>query len=205
MFLWPVVLIGLALALVTRRPLGNLLARKFDRIELLLLGLGLQLLLAPTALAPILSTSTAPGLPRVGGLLYVGSLVSLLVFAWLNRRCLGVAVMGVGLLMNTAVIAANGGQMPVSPDQMAVQGSLNKMLAEEGSGNWSPHTMMGDETRLAFLGDWVLVMVPRPVAKSVIVSPGDLVVAAGVLLFLLVIPEAKAAHAEDPTRVAAPQ
>lgn len=204
MFLWPVVLIGLVLALVTRRPLSTLLARRFQRMGLLLLGLGLQLLFAPAVFAPMLSAPTLPGLPRLGGLLYVASLVLLLIFAWLNRRCLGVAVMGLGLLMNAVVIAANGGQMPVDPGQLAAQGSLDKMQAEERVGGWSPHTMMGDDTRLAFLADSLLVMVPRPIAKSVIVSPGDLVVAAGILLFLLVIPEAKATASQSSGRLASP-
>ncbi len=205
MFLWPVVLIGLTLALITRRPLGRLLARKFSRMGLLFLGLALQLILSVPAFAPILSASTLPGLAKLGGLLYVGSMVSLLVFAWLNRHCLGVAVMGTGLLMNAAVIAANGGQMPVSPARMAEQGSLNWMMAQERGGAWLPHSTMGEQTRLAFLGDSLLLRAPRPLTKSVIVSPGDLVVAAGVLLFLLVIPEARAAQVPNPDHVTLPQ
>ncbi len=204
MFLWPVALIGLILALVTRRPLGNLIARRFHRLELLLVGLGVQLLLAPVALVPILSASLLPGLPRVGGLLYIASLVLLLIFTWFNRHCLGIAVMGVGLLMNAAVIAANGGQMPVDPARMAAQGSLGAMMAEQRAGNWWPHTMMGDETRLPFLGDSVLLMAPRLTTKSVIISPGDVVVAAGVLLFLLVIPEAKQTQSRDARGLSSP-
>ncbi len=204
MFLWPVALIGLMLAAVTRRPLSFLLVRRFRWIGLLLMGLGLQLLMVLAASGPFLSTPTLPGFPQAGGVLYITSLGLLLVFAWLNRRGLGIAVMGVGLLMNAVVIAANGGQMPVDPGQMAAQGSLDKMVAEETAGTWTAHAQIGPATRLAFLGDSVLLRAPQPLTRSVIVSPGDLVIAAGILLFLMVIPEAKAASSKSAGGLASP-
>jgi hypothetical protein len=198
MFLWPVVLIGLILAIVARRPLGTLLAQRFHRTSLLWLGIGAQLLFVPSALHPVLSASIFPGLPKIGGLLYISSLALVLGFALLNRRTVSIAVIGLGLLMNAAVIAANGGQMPVDPIQLAAQGTLDEMVAEEADGGWSVHSTMGDGTRLAFMGDWVMLTVPRPVGKSVILSPGDVVIACGILMFLLVIPLPSVALPETP-------
>lgn len=187
MFLGLVALTGLILALVSRRPLGRLLTQHFRRIALLWLGAGLHVLFVPPALNPILSTSPVPGLPPVGGMLYVASLALLLAFAWSNRHNVGIAVIGLGLLMNAAVITANGGQMPVDAGQLAAKGQLQEMVDLEQAGMWSSFAVSNEDTRLFFLGDRLLM--PRPVIEPVVLSLGDFVIAAGILLFLLVIPE----------------
>jgi hypothetical protein len=43
------------------------------------------------------------------------SQVLLLAFAWLNRRLPGMSILIIGLVLNLAVMAANGGFMPISP------------------------------------------------------------------------------------------
>jgi hypothetical protein len=188
-----VVLAGLILALVTRRPLGTLLKMRFRRVQLLWLGAALHLLFIPPVLIPILSSSTLPGLPKLGGVIYVVSLCILLAFAWLNRSNPGIAVIGLGLLMNTAVIAANGGRMPVDSGQLESKGALERMAAAEASGTWTQYVVAGNGTRLGLLGDWLSL--PRPVLGPVTASPGDLVIDAGALLFLLVIPGGRPGNA----------
>lgn len=189
MFFGLVALLSLAVALVARRPLGGLVGRRFRRVGVLWLAIGLHLLLVPPELAGLLASTPWAGLPPVGGSMYTASLSLLVAFVWLNRRVSGLPLIGLGLMLNTLVIALNGGQMPVDPAQLAAKGGLNELLEMEMMGQWSTFSVMGEETRLAFLGDWLPV--PMPFRDPVILSPGDLLIAAGVVAFFLVIPEAR--------------
>jgi len=45
----------------------------------------------------------------------LASLILFCAFAWLNRRLPGMPILIVGLLLNFAVMIANGGWMPISP------------------------------------------------------------------------------------------
>lgn len=188
MLLGSVALIALVLAVVTRRPVRFLLQRRFKRLALLALAVALQLLFGIPFLHDALSARLLPGVPQAGGLLYGASLLLLLAFVWENRRILGVAVVGLGLAMNAAVILANGGQMPVDPAQLAAKEELTEARRVEASGRWTMYSVAGADTRLVQLGDWL--MVPRPLIGPVILSPGDVVIAAGLVMFFLVIPEA---------------
>lgn len=186
MFFGLVALVGLALALVTRRPLLRLAETDFRHLEVLWLAIGLHLLFVPDGLAPLLGVELVPGLPPLGGLLYVTSLILLAVFTWINRHAPGVALIGLGLLLNALVIASNGGQMPVDPQPLAAIGSLEEAREAASDSRWSSFSVMHEGTRLAFLGDHLLV--PMPLRDPVILSLGDLAIAAGILLFFLVIP-----------------
>lgn len=189
MFFSSVALIALTLAIAARRPVARLMERRFRRLELLWLAIGLRLLFVPAALYPFLSTIPYPGLPRVGGLLYILSLLLVVAFTWLNRRVPGVPLIGLGLLMNALVITANGGQMPVDPGQLAAIGQLEEMQETERIGEWSTFAVMKEGTRLSFLGD--RIPIPMPFKEPTILSLGDLAIAAGILLFFFVIPEAR--------------
>ncbi len=190
MFLAMVALSALILSLVVRRPVRALLDRKFHYLELLWLGAMLHLAYLPAGFQSILARPLSPGLPQTGGLLYVASLLLLLAFIWTNRRHLGVAAIGMGLLMNTSVIAANGGHMPVDPACLAMKGALEETIAAERSGEWTFYVVAHERTRLVQIDD--RIMMPRPILDPVILSPGDLVIAFGIVLFFMVIPEASA-------------
>jgi hypothetical protein len=189
MFFISATVLAVALAALSRRPLHGLLEREVRAIPILWAAVGLHLLFLVPALQPLTSSVLWPAIPQLGGLMYIASLSLLVVFAWRNRHILGVLVIGAGLLMNTVVIAGNDGQMPVDPVQLAAWGYLEEELEIQASGRWSSHTIMGDETNFWFLGDWLLA--PIPFRNPVIASPGDYVIAAGILLFFMVIPEAR--------------
>lgn len=53
----------------------------------------------------------------------------LLYFAWRNRRLSGLWLLGIGVAMNLAVIAANGGLMPIFPEVVS-------QLAPHAEGTW---------------------------------------------------------------------
>jgi hypothetical protein len=194
-----VTITSLALALASRRPLGWLLDARFRFIWVLWLAIAIRLLFVPGALYPLLSRTPFGGLPRVGGMLYILSLAMVVLFTWLNRRILGIAVIGLGLLLNALVIGANGGQMPVDPAQAVASGQADELAAPGMRGEWSTFTLAKPETRLSLLGD--RISVPMPFKEPSILSLGDLVISAGILLFFLLPPRGAVPQGQPTPRV----
>ena len=95
-----------------------------------------------------------------------------------NARLPGVPLVALGLLLNVVVIGANAA-MPVSVDAAARAGISR---AELGLARDAMRVPTGPDTRLGSLGDVVPVALPR---WPQVVSPGDVLVAAGVGLLLL--------------------
>ena len=126
-------------------------------------------------------------LNRVEGAQYV-YLLSLLAIAgwtvWHVKLLPGVWAVSAGATLNFVVIAANGARMPVA-SQYA--GSLVQR------GHIGQYTLMTSSTNLNALGDWMSLGPLRGVY-----SPGDLLVALGLALVLLV-----ATHREPETAVPA--
>ena len=124
------------------------------------LGLGIQLITLDEPWAiPVLMASYAV----------------LVVFALVNIRVAGFAPVLIGLAMNWLVIGLNGG-MPVDTARSGDPAAQIR-LAEEGG---SKHHVMSDDDSLAFLGDTIWVAGIREVY-----SPGDLVLYAGVVWFIV--------------------
>lgn len=106
---------------------------------------------------------------------YVAFLVVLIVWTAMHVRTVpGIWIIGLGALMNLAVIAANDFRMPVAA---AGAGGLIR------AGHLGQYVLMDSSTRLAFLGDWIVT----PIWLGGAYSPGDIVVGAGagVVAFLL--------------------
>ncbi len=107
------------------------------------------------------------------GILSTSVLVAsqLLVVGWVaaNRYRPGMPLILLGLLMNLAVIAANGA-MPVDPNAIAASGGPD-LIAPLGK-----HELLTDATRLPFLADIFGIALLRTV-----VSAGDIVLAAGLI------------------------
>ncbi len=93
-----------------------------------------------------------------------------------NLRLPGMPLVAVGLLMNLAVIAANGGRMPVSATVLQSVG-LGRLVPALGAGEVPTHALMGEATRLAFLGD--VLRLPPPFWRPCAFSPGDAFLAVG--------------------------
>lgn len=107
---------------------------------------------------------------------WVGSLASQLVvvgFVVANLRWPGMAAIGTGLALNAVVIAANGA-MPVDPAAIRALGFDGPVALPPGR-----YTVVDGGTRLPWLGD----VFPVPWLRS-IVSPGDLILALGLLPFV---------------------
>jgi hypothetical protein len=116
-------------------------------------------------------------LGRIEALRYVYVLFILVLLgwtAWHIKRMPGVWIVSIGAAMNLVVIAANDFRMPVA---RAGAGRLVEI------GHTGQYVLMDSSTRLAWLGDWIVL----PTWLGGAYSPGDVVVAigAGVVAFLL--------------------
>jgi hypothetical protein len=116
-------------------------------------------------------------LGRIEALRYVYVLFILVLLgwtAWHIKRMPGVWIVSIGAAMNLVVMAANDFRMPVA---RAGAGRLVEI------GHTGQYVLMDSSTRLAWLGDWIVL----PTWLGGAYSPGDVVVAigAGVVAFLL--------------------
>lgn len=158
-------LIGIA----ARGGLGRLATLRVRGVRLLVAAAGLQL--GASALAP------GTGWVRVPATVLAVLLVALFLAG--NSALPGVPLVAAGLLLNVAVVTANGA-MPVS------------VVAAERAGVTPGELRLDDDplrepldghTRLGLLGDRVPVALPW---RPQVVSVGDVLVASGVLLLLVV-------------------
>jgi hypothetical protein len=126
-----------------------------------------------------LGTSTlvpGSGVARGAALALTALLVGLFVYG--NWRVAGTPLIGLGLLLNVVVVTANAA-MPVSVD---AAGRAGLTRAELALGEDAMRERSTPSTRLSWLGDVVPVALPW---RPQVVSPGDVLVAAGVGLLLV--------------------
>jgi len=116
----------------------------------------------------------------------MGSYAALVVLVLVNRGIPGMPVIGLGLLLNLAVMASNGGYMPVTREAIIATGTRSEAeLPPDGARLPRSKDVLlpADQTRLWILSD--VITAPRmPLAR--IYSIGDLVVATGVVLLIQV-------------------
>jgi hypothetical protein len=161
-------------ALLVALALGGLVGGRLD-------GLG-RLPLRHSALV-LVAVAAQLGGSLVGGPSYpLGLAFSVLlvaVFLAHNRGVRGTGLVAAGLLSNAVVVGANGA-MPVSAAASAHAGlSTQDLLA----GSDPRHELAGPGTRLRPLGDVIPVLLPR---RPEVVSPGDVLVAAGLAQLVVV-------------------
>jgi uncharacterized protein DUF5317 len=112
--------------------------------------------------------------------IHLVSIVMVAIVIVANRAIPGVAVFGVGLLLNALVISANGGFMPVSAAAISANGDTANLAALEGGEHVQKAVLMRADSPFWFLGD----LAPVPPIKKVY-SPGDLVAALGAVLMVV--------------------
>ena len=135
-------------------------------------------LLAAAAVVQLATSALAPGSAAVRVLALVLTSVLVGLFVLGNRRVAGMPLIGLGLLLNLVVVAANGA-MPVSEGAAARAGISPAELALAGDAMREPLTQ---DTLLGRLADVIPVAAPW---WPQVVSPGDALVAAGVGLLLV--------------------
>jgi hypothetical protein len=116
----------------------------------------------------------------------IGSQVILLGFAWINRTQPGFWLLGIGLMMNLAVIALNGGLMPIPPEAVAHLAKANPELVwqvGERLGTGKDIVLNAEATKLWFLSDR-FILLPGGLGFQVVYSLGDIFIAFGALWLL---------------------
>lgn len=114
-------------------------------------------------------------------MLYILSLLLLLVAVWMNRHVAGLPLIGLGLLLNSLVIAVNGGRMPASLRALQLAGIADSEAAFEAM-RTANSTLIKPGTPLWFLGD--IFAVPRQIPFANVFSIGDIALGLGGAVFL---------------------
>jgi hypothetical protein len=163
--------LGFALRVSSGYPLSDLAHLRL-RGEPILLGL-----LVTQAALPAISLSGWAA--RIAFAAWLATFPLLVGVAWQNRRQAGMAVLAVGLALNFAVIAFNGG-MPVFPEAVtAVSRSVSSGAIPAGD---FVHVLGLATTRLPWLAD--VMPIPGPPWLRFVPSAGDLLLYTGVVAFL---------------------
>ncbi len=162
---------GLLIGRLAGGRLDGLTTMRFRLAPLALGGLLFQL---------VLFSPVATG--RVGDLgpaLYVASTAAVLVALLANLRLPGLWILAIGAGMNLVAIVANGGYMPSSPEAwLALNG-----LAEVPTDAYTNSAIMTPATAFPALGD--IFVFPRPLPFANVFSLGDVLIAAGAIVFLV--------------------
>lgn len=113
--------------------------------------------------------------------IHLASYTLLFIGIFFNINRLSFKLILLGTLLNFIVIMLNGGQMPVSEAAMLKAG-LGADLKALLQGDIVTHTIITKNTVLQFLGD--VIMLPKPYPRPKVLSPGDILMAVGVFMFL---------------------
>jgi hypothetical protein len=145
---------------------------------LALVALALQIPLLRTPFGPTQQVVAAQALFLLSHLL-------LLTFVWLNRRLVGIQIVGLGVLCNLAVILTNGGFMPITPETLVrinPGSTLDQWTVGFHYGYSKDVILLAQDTFLWVLSD--MLVLPPPFPWPTAFSIGDLLIAAGIIVLL---------------------
>jgi hypothetical protein len=164
-----IVLAVIFVALLKGGSLQRLAELRVRHMPLVLVAFALQLLIFPLIGDAIIPFATVP--------LYLLSMLLLSIWVALNRQLSGIILIGLGVVMNLAAIAVNGGYMPVDPAAAAYAGGLERYLHADGAvANNSIATTSA--VRLWMLTD--IFPVPAGIPFATVYSLGDILLTTGI-------------------------
>lgn len=160
-----------ALVLVLTVPLLGGDLRRLAAIRLR----SVPLLYAMLAVQVVLTEVPHIASHAVGGVVHVATYVGIAVFAWHNRAIPGVVVIALGGMLNGITIALNGGTLPASASALRAA-HVHLRPSDFANSGLVAHP------RLARLGDTMATPPWLPLRN--VMSIGDLVILAGVVILL---------------------
>jgi hypothetical protein len=172
-----ILLIGVILGLIAGYVRAWLAKRPYalpdiQRVELALLAF------LPQALVFFLPQTGQFVSQQWAALILPVSLGILVLFVWYNRHLQGFWLLGLGLLLNLAVIAANGGLMPISPETLTtVHGTLTEEIINSRDFGSKSIVLTAEETWLEWLADRFTIPDQLPIQFAY--SLGDLFLVVG--------------------------
>ena len=172
MLLGVLVLVGVLVAWLLGANLKRLRLVRLRASWVVFAALGVQILLFTSA-------SRALHLPVSESTAHTATYVGLLAFVVANIRLPGFAIAATGCALNSIVIAANGGRMPVSLASWTATGKAASELTAHGSYN---NVVLASDAHLSWLGDVFALPRTFPLANSL--SVGDLLLLIGVITFV---------------------
>jgi hypothetical protein len=105
------------------------------------------------------------------------SYMVLILAVWYNKQLKGMNIIILGIILNFAVIIANGGHMPVLLSSLYRVGLDDfALILKEGS--YVTHTLITEKTLGAFLAD--VIPLPSPLPDPSVISFGDFLMFCGV-------------------------
>jgi Family of unknown function (DUF5317) len=168
MFLFPVVIVGVAVGLLLGGRLERIADMRLRAPWLFYAAIALQLLAFPSLFMPWHASET------LATALSIGSYGCLLAVFALNARLTGMPVAGAGMLLNLSAILANGGHMPALPSAMRDAG-----LSYTGVHN---NSVAEAHPALAWFVDrWAA---PGWVPAGNVFSVGDVLIAVGAIVLV---------------------
>jgi hypothetical protein len=165
-------LVGVLLAWLLGANLGQLRLVRLRASWIVFVALGVQILLFSSA-------SRMVRIPVSESNAHIATYVALLAFVVANIREPGLVFAAAGCALNTIVIAANGGRMPVSLASWTATGKAASDLTEHGDYN---NIVLASHAHLSWLGD--IFALPRAVPLANSLSVGDLLLLIGVITFV---------------------
>ncbi|MCX7920401.1 MAG: DUF5317 domain-containing protein [Clostridia bacterium] len=170
------VVLGAIIGLTAGGKPSNLYNIRFERKGFILAAFAIQII------AQVMSVKGIEFVITYSYIVYGVVFCLALVGFWHNRHYTGVLVVGVGCIMNAAVMLANGGKMPVSYEALAKTNMAHTAEFLKASGN-GKHMLAGDNVNLEFLSD--IIPLPQFLGMGMnVVSLGDLMVTLGILVLV---------------------
>ncbi len=114
--------------------------------------------------------------------LRVISLLLVVIFTVVNISYRGVPVVGLGLFLNTLVIAVNGGNMPINEKYADMFFSASELVRLREGLPVDSYILSSANTRLSFLGDVISIPWGGPMLK--LFSIGDIIITLGGIVFI---------------------
>jgi uncharacterized protein DUF5317 len=132
---------------------------------------------------PLLAVAIVPQIGNLAGIRIPGmffvAIAVIGIWCAYNRDIAGTAAVAVGIGLNLLVMGFHGGSMPIRADILLHEFGI---VAVPGTVLVGSKDVVIDTSLLWPLSDWIILALG---AKKVVVSPGDLIIVAGVAWWLL--------------------